>query len=467
MRLILAAAVVFDLLTIQGEVAAFSSPSAHPSHNLRATTLLSASINNKDIRQLDRRVFFRSISSAAVLGITNEVSAVEFSSGPSVPRQSSTNSYIQQANGGAADPTGPIVAAAVIFGGSYAVNVFNDDISGASSQNEPPEKLNAKSLPYGLADGKKDVNKEKELPPWALRLPTPYGIEYGGKNPYIQQVEQYCEKGKVNENCTDSIKSFVENAETTGATVEEAETIVGYLESLSDNASNAVANFTTKGKRVTSANFETYLAALSNKPSECSDTPAVPAPASAIAVKEYLDGLSGLSSPSAGQKVKDAMQQIQARQATPTFGRTAVKTLLKAGPQESSNANDFDRRLSRVEERVNMLENKVEQIPDQIFDKFEAWQTNFTEKLADEMTRAVHELSNSRSAPRKHDKNERSHSNASMPAPNGECLDKSKLTIQRESVPTTGKGMTGYLDSINVSSSTPSGRGSRGYLDGL
>lgn len=464
MRLILAAAVVFDWLTIQGEVAAFSSPPAHPSC---ATTRLSASINNKDIRPLDRRVFFRSISSAAILGITDEAGAVEFSSGPSVPRQSLTNSYIQQANGGAADPTGPIVAAAVILGGSYAVSVFSDDISGASSQNEPPEKLNAKSLPYGLTEGEKDVNKEKELPPWALRLPTPYGIEYGGKNPYIQQVEQYCEKGKVNENCTDSIKSFVENAETTGATVEEAETIVGYLDSLSDNASNAVANFATNGKRVTSVNFETYLAALSNKPSVCSDTPPVPAPASATAVKEYLDGLSGLSSPSAGQKVKETMQEMQARQATPTFVRTAVKTRLKAGLQESSNANDFDRRLSHVEERVNMLENKVEQIPDQIFDKFEAWQTKFTEKLADDVKRAVRDVSNDRSAQRNHDNNERSHPNASMPAPSGESLDNSRFAIQRKSVPTTGKGLTGYLDSINVSTSTPAGRGLGGYLDGL
>ncbi|KAL7472606.1 hypothetical protein ACHAXS_012969 [Conticribra weissflogii] len=217
------------------------------------------------------------------------------------------------------DPEGVAFAGATILGAVYAVGVYRDDTGGTAADNGPSTPP-PPAVPYGLDAGRnyykgvelqkppappkpaapkpvpepifEEPQEEKELPPWALKLPTPYGIANRGKNPFIKPVEEYCEKGKVDENCTDSIKSFVDNVESTGTkvTTEEAETIVQYLESLSEAASDAVSSFATEGKSTTKAGFANYLDGLK---SESSNRPGA---TSANAVMSYLDTLNGAAS---------------------------------------------------------------------------------------------------------------------------------------------------------------------------
>jgi len=217
------------------------------------------------------------------------------------------------------DPEGVAFAGATVLGAVYAVGVYRDETGGTVAENGPSTPP-PPAIPYGLDAGRnyykgvelqkppsppkppapktvsepvdEEPEEEKELPPWALKLPTPYGIANKGKNPFIKPVEEYCEKGKVDENCTDSIKSFVDNAESTGTkvTTEEAETIVQYLESLSEDASDAVSNFATEGKSTTKAGFANYLDGLK------SESSTRPGTTSANVVMSYLDTLNGAAS---------------------------------------------------------------------------------------------------------------------------------------------------------------------------
>merc|ERR1719183_3460033 len=124
---------------------------------------------------------------------------------------------------------------------------------------------------------------EKKPPSkWKLSQPTPYGIANPeGTNPFIKQVLDYCEGGKVTSECADSVKGYLDDIAETGAVVasDEAKVIAGYLESLGGDTT------TFSDKKKASGAFTNYLDALSEG--------SAPPPSSGKAVKGYLDDLNG------------------------------------------------------------------------------------------------------------------------------------------------------------------------------
>eukprot|EP00579_Thalassiosira_antarctica_P015968 CAMPEP_0201949002 /NCGR_PEP_ID=MMETSP0903-20130614/55752_1 /ASSEMBLY_ACC=CAM_ASM_000552 /TAXON_ID=420261 /ORGANISM="Thalassiosira antarctica, Strain CCMP982" /LENGTH=665 /DNA_ID=CAMNT_0048492199 /DNA_START=87 /DNA_END=2084 /DNA_ORIENTATION=- len=223
--------------------------------------------------------------------------------------------------------------------------------------------------------------KEEEVQPsWVLKKPTPYGIENkAGTNPFIKDVLDYCEGGKVTEPCTESIKGYLDEIAVTGAvaTSGEANAIAGYLNTLGDGEAS-----TTPGKKVGAA-FTSYLDALSGG--------SAPPPSSAKAVKTYLDTLNGTVDAAASSKaMSESLQQspiVEAAWEQPEAVVEAPEPMYQ-GPDMS----EFDGRLTNIEGRVTNLEIKVDQIPDQVFAKVEAWQSMHEERLTNEVKKIVEAL---------------------------------------------------------------------------
>jgi hypothetical protein len=132
---------------------------------------------------------------------------------------------------------------------------------------------------------------------------------------------EYCEPGKVNQDCAESIRGYLDSLASTSAiaTDGEVKAIVGYLDSLSSNVSQN--NNTRKG-------FVNYLDALSSG--------YIPPPSSATTVANYLDALSGVA----------------------TIASTTSVGQLESGPVSS--------RIKEVEERLNRIESSITRLPDDI-----------------------------------------------------------------------------------------------------
>lgn len=113
--------------------------------------------------------------------------------------------------------------------------------------------------------------------PW-FKAPVPYGMQNKARNPFIEQVEEYCVGGQVTPECTGTIKTYLDELSSTGAVAKrgEARAIAGYLDSLGGNPSES-------GKQAGAA-FTSYLDALSSG--------SAPPPKSAAAVMGYLDRLN-------------------------------------------------------------------------------------------------------------------------------------------------------------------------------
>ncbi|KAL3777522.1 hypothetical protein ACHAW5_001337 [Stephanodiscus triporus] len=311
-----------------------------------------------------------------------------------------------------------LLGGAVVFFGLMALANGNDgeeleaDGAAATTTTSPPPP-SPPADPYGLVGGRNfwdgvDVNAARsaglvvEAPPapsppppaptaaaaavvagpaadggkpkWKLEKPVPYGIQNpNGRNPFITEVLEYCEGGKVTEECADSIKGYLDNLADTGAaaTTEDVTAIVGYLDSLgTDDATTA-----GKGRRAGAA-FATYLDALS--------AGSAPPPSSARAVKTYLDTLNGTAG--------------AARSAR---GGGASGPALPAGTVKL--APDFaryDDRLTSIEGRVATLETKVDELPDRVFEKIEAWQTRQEGRLTEEVRKIVNTLTSALPAAR-------------------------------------------------------------------
>ena len=61
---------------------------------------------------------------------------------------------------------------------------------------------------------------------WKLEKPNPYGVQNPArKNPFITEVLEYCEGGKVTADCADSIKRYLENITETVATPDAARSV--------------------------------------------------------------------------------------------------------------------------------------------------------------------------------------------------------------------------------------------------
>lgn len=147
-------------------------------------------------------------------------------------------------------------------------------------------------------------------------------------------IEDYCEPGKVDEECAESVKEYLDDIANTGkvATDDEARTIVNYLDSLSSNASPPNGSTTIKA-------FTSYLDALSEG--------SIPSPSSAKAVQTYLNDLSTEDSTSAGQRV------------------------------------------TVVEDRLSKIEGSLNNMPEEIATRLDDWQTKQDEKMKADMDKIL------------------------------------------------------------------------------
>ncbi|KAL3807751.1 hypothetical protein ACHAXA_003380 [Cyclostephanos tholiformis] len=218
---------------------------------------------------------------------------------------------------------------------------------------------------------------------WKFEKPVPYGVQNpAGRNPFLKEVLDYCEGGKVTVDCADSIKGYLDNLADTGAvaTTEEVTAIVGYLGSLGGDGAPFSPSTTPEKKRVGAA-FASYLDALS--------AGSAPPPSSAKAVKTYLDTLNG--SPDAARSVR-----VQREAALPPA--TSKLTSPTDAVAAASGAWDYaayDNRLTSIEGRVSTLETKVDELPDRVFEKIEAWQTRQEGRLTEEVRKIVNALASS------------------------------------------------------------------------
>ena len=132
---------------------------------------------------------------------------------------------------------------------------------------------------------------------------------------------EYCEPGKVNGDCAESIRGYLDSLASTSAiaTPGEVKAIVGYLDSLSSNVSQ---NYNRR------KGFVNYLDALSSG--------YISPPSSATIVANYLDALSGVAT---------------------------ITSTTFAGQQESGPVSS---RINEVEERLNRIESSITRLPDDI-----------------------------------------------------------------------------------------------------
>jgi hypothetical protein len=290
-----------------------------------------------------------------------------------------------------------LAGGAVVLFGLMAMANGNEDEGGveaiASSTGTPPP-----TEPYGLAGGRNNAESLVEitappptppLPPvavsagpvvdakssWKFEKPVPYGVQNpAGKNPFVTEVLEYCEGGKVTVDCADSIKGYLDNLADTGAvaTTEEVTAIVGYLGSLGGGGAPFSPSTTPAKKRVGAA-FASYLDALSSG--------SAPPPSSAKAVMTYLDTLNG---------TPDAARSVQVQREGLTSSPDAVVAATGAWDYAA-----YDNRLTSIEGRVSTLETKVDELPDRVFEKIAAWQTTYEGRLADEVTKIVNALTSS------------------------------------------------------------------------
>lgn len=200
----------------------------------------------------------------------------------------------------------------------------------AQSLPKPPPKKTPAPPTLPEVDTSKDKDK-----PW-YQPPTPYGLVNKNKNPFLKDIQQYCEASKVSEPCTDSIKGYLNDLSTTGeaASSDEAKTVVGYLDSIG-------------GKTPAGAS----AAPSANVVKEALASGSNPLPASAEKVKEYLDALD------IGKKSVITGMVMDAPPVTGT----------------SPSFDAYDSRLTGIETRVGSLEERVDRLPDEVFDRMEEW----------------------------------------------------------------------------------------------
>jgi len=171
----------------------------------------------------------------------------------------------------------------------------------------------------------------------------------------IIELEEYCEPGKVTDNCSEAINGFLSDVADTGKAVKdsEAEAIVGYLDSLPTQSSNS-----------NGAAFTSYLDALS--------TGCVPPPPSSEAVNGYLHELKKEDGEQLEKKdyFKDREPML-----------SPIETISK---------------IQKMETRLTNLESKVSLFPDE-FDaridaRLDAFERRQEQRLSNEMEKIMRML---------------------------------------------------------------------------
>jgi len=203
------------------------------------------------------------------------------------------------------------------------------------------DKLNAGIDPTLLQPRKKEVKRR-----------------YVPGNNYLGSIDEYCEAGQVDENCSESIQGYLDTLASTGAVATDGEVnaIVNYLDSVSSNA--------TPNKK-TGAAFTSYLDAIS--------TGYIPPPPSAKAVASYLDVLS-----SSDEIITST-----------TSSSPSGAVVAGEGALSSSDDELIGSRINDVEERLSRLESSVTSLPDDIASRLVDWQMSQDKKLSDEMEKIM------------------------------------------------------------------------------
>jgi len=207
-----------------------------------------------------------------------------------------------------------VTAVAAVLGATLVA--VSGEVEGNTDDFSPKCKIvMIENEPYGLDTGRRWYN----------------GVDITINDPIpASDIREYCEAGKVNDDCTQTITGFLGEVSTTGSSgkgpttgqQEAAMAVLSYLDSL-----NHVGGPTSSK---TAEAFSSYLNVLSNGE--------VDAPASPKLVAEYLDSI----------------------------GSEGV------------------RRLSTIEDRVNELESSVDRLPEEISGRLVQWQEEQDERLTRE-----------------------------------------------------------------------------------
>ena len=284
--------------------------------------------------------------------------------------------------------------------GTASTNNIPYGLDGGRNYGEAPEKQPATAVPAPAVELDPAVIEATKA--WKESQPKPYGILNEGNNPFVKEMLEYCEGGKVTEKCTETITEFMEDIASTGAVAsdEEVNTIVGYLDSLGSTSSE---------RESTGAAIVGYLDALS--------VGTAPGPKNAKAVATYLDTLGGSSgeipkpfSPpgkanpapvAAAPAVEDIPAPVVPTPVeepapvtaapSPEFSQfdSRLKEIESQGSSTSSIIQKYDSRLNTIETRVTSLESKVDAIPDQVYEKMDAWQSKADLRLSEEVKKII------------------------------------------------------------------------------
>lgn len=376
------------------------------------------------------------------------------------------------------DPKGSLMFALILAGagGLAFKNMPTSDTPTATSK-KVDEKVIAAPEPEASVKETPVIEMNTEI----KETPAPK------KSPYIKPVEEFCEPGAVDENCTDSIKSYVENAEVTGATVsaEEARTIVSYLDSLSSAASSAVSNFATEGKSKNTAGFASYLDNLSAGSNTSLSG------SSASAIKGYLDNLDGHAIEANGYStdVVSAATDVAEVDEVNSYEANSIEASEVDGYEVTKSAGGFGSYLDNLSAgSKSSLSGASASGMRGYLDNLNGYVSEVNGYEANGSTDASYAAEYSadvNGADNADVYGSASEATTEIHLPNGKSVTVSVETIVQkktgmggylESMSSNsqkapvlaGKGMGGYLDSMSSSSSSsPSGKGFGGYLDAL
>ena len=233
---------------------------------------------------------------------------------------------------------------------------YNEEVSESEQVEMTPSSDNIQSSLYGKVDQAEQVSTisnmenrlnrmETEASPITSKATENINV---GIDPSLLtkqgNIEDYCEPGRVNNECSESVKDYLDSLASTGAvaTDEEAKVIVKYLDSLSSN----VTPIGSRGTRGTA--FTNYLDALS--------TGYVAPPSSAAAVKTYLDVLNSESS--------------------------------EPDNNDTGEGNEsMEQKARELEERLSRLESSIDGLPNDISSKLIAAMASQDKKIQDEMNK--------------------------------------------------------------------------------
>jgi len=506
MKLVTAASIIV-LLSNANEAVAFTAPATRRGFAATSSLSMSKDLNDESSPISRREALVQTLSAAVVLSTVGSSSAANaadldfimpepmMKAGGGMPKSSSKTytpksspfTTISTATTATAkkpvsvtevDPKGSLMFA-LILAGAGGLAFKNMPI--ADTPTTTSKKVDEEVIVAPETEASVEESQVVEMKTAIKESPAPK------KSPYIKPVEEFCEPGAVDENCTDSIKSYVENAEVTGATVsaEEARTIVSYLDSLSSAASSAVSNFATEGKSKNTVGFASYLDNLSvGSNTSLSGS-------SASVIKGYLDNLDGHTTEANryGADVVSGVADVAEVSAVNSYEADSIESSEASGFEVTKSAGGFGSYLDNLSagsksslsgSSASAMKSYLDHLNGHV-NVANGYEAN---GAADASYAADHSdgVNGGNSADVY---SSAGGATTEIHLPNGKSVTVAVETIvekktgmggylesmssNSEKAPVlAGKGMGGYLDSMSSSSSnSPSGKGFGGYLDAL